>query len=151
MKNREVILTDLRRRRIKFVCSSAQSFVSDDGKEDLTTARKSFFIAQNPPLISAYLNIGGSNYEGGYGIAVDSSGDAYVTGTTNSTDFPIMNPLQPANGGGFDAFMAKLNPSGSALVYSTYLGGSGDDYGYGSAVDSSGNATRTSLSSSAST
>ena len=57
-----------------------------------------------------------------------------------STNFPTMNPLQPANGGGYDAFVAELNPTGSALVYSTYLGGSGDDVGYGIAVDSSGNA-----------
>ena len=76
----------------------------------------------------------------GYGIAVDSSGNAYVTGSTCSTDFPTMNPLQPANGGGDDAFVTKLNPTGSALVYSTYLGGSGSDVGNGIAVDSSGNA-----------
>ena len=51
-----------------------------------------------------------------------------------------MNPLQPTCGGSVDAFVAKFNASGSALVYSTYLGGSGDDYGLGIALDSSGNA-----------
>ena len=72
----------------------------------------------------------GGNGDGGNGIAVDSSGNAYVTGYTTSTNFPTMNPLQPVNGGGtYDAFVTKLNPSGSALVYSTYLGGSGDDIG----------------------
>jgi len=72
---------------------------------------------------------------------VDGSGNAYVTGWTDSSDFPTTNPLQPANGGGDgDAFVAKLNPVGSALVYSTYLGGSGYDFGFGIAVDSSGNA-----------
>jgi hypothetical protein len=89
-------------------------------------------------VYSTYL--GGSAFDLGFGIAVDSSGSAYVTGWTNSTDFPTMNPLQPANGGSDDAFVAKLNPAGSALVYSTYLGGSGADQGAGIAVDGSGNA-----------
>jgi Bacterial Ig-like domain (group 3)/Beta-propeller repeat len=84
--------------------------------------------------------LGGSGAEFGNGVAVDSTGNAYVTGQTNSLDFPTENPLQPANGGGLDAFVAKLNPSGSALVYSTYLGGSGDDLGLGIAVDSTRNA-----------
>ena len=89
-------------------------------------------------VYSTYL--GGSGDDEGYGIAVDSSGNAYVTGTTNSTDFPTMNPLQASNAGGYDAFVSKLNASGSAIVYSTYLGGSGNDNGFGIAVDSSGNA-----------
>jgi hypothetical protein len=97
-------------------------------------------------VYSTYL--GGSGYDVGIDIAVDSSGNAYVTGYTTSTDFPTMNPLQPANAGGYDAFVAQLNPSGSALVYSTYLGGSGDDLGYGIAVDSSGNAYVTGATSS---
>ena len=73
---------------------------------------------------------------------MDASGDAYVTGTTASTNFPTANPLQATLGGsGVDnAFVAKLNPAGSALVYSTYLGGSVDDFGNGIAVDTSGNA-----------
>ena len=62
----------------------------------------------------------------GNGIAVDSSGNAYVTGYTGSTDFPTVNPLQASwQAGSDDAFVTKLNPAGSALVYSTYLGGSG--------------------------
>jgi hypothetical protein len=89
-------------------------------------------------VYSTYL--GGSNYDGGYGIAVDSSGNAYVTGDTNSANFPTMNALQANSGGTSDAFVAKLNATGSALVYSTYLGGSSADYGFSVAVDSSGNA-----------
>jgi hypothetical protein len=100
----------------------------------------------DPLLYSTYL--GGSGVDSGYGIAVDSSGNAYVTGSTTSTDFPTMNPLQPANGGGSDAFVTKINPSGSALVYSTYLGGSGDDWGQGIAVDTSGNAYVTGITTS---
>jgi len=89
-------------------------------------------------VYSTYL--GGSNYDSGTSIAVDSSGNAYVTGYTYSTDFPTMNALQGTTAGSGDVFVAKLNPTGSALVYSTYLGGSGIDYGYGIAADASGNA-----------
>jgi hypothetical protein len=93
-------------------------------------------------VYSTYL--AGSNQDTGLGIAVDSSGNAFVTGVTCSTDFPTMNPLQPNYGGGGvycgDAFVTKLNPTGSALVYSTYLGGSNQDVGFGIAVDSTGNA-----------
>ncbi len=102
------------------------------------------FVTEINPTGSALVYstyLGGSSYDGGYGIAVDSAGNAYVIGWTSSTNFPTMNPLQPTYGGGtYDAFLAKINPSGSALVYSTYLGGSGDDEGQGIAVDSAGNA-----------
>ncbi len=84
--------------------------------------------------------LGGSSIDWGYGIGVDVYGNAYVTGFTNSLDFPTANPLQPTYHGGMDAFVAKLNASGTALVYSTYLGGSSNDWGYGIAVDLSGNA-----------
>ncbi len=91
-------------------------------------------------VYSTYL--GGNRGDEGFGIAVDSSGNAYVTGDTDSTDFPgaSSSPIQSALGGGLDAFVTKLNAAGSALVYSTYLGGSGFDQGLGIAVDSSGNA-----------
>ena len=87
---------------------------------------------------STYL--GGSGADDGFGIAVDGLGNAYVTGTTESTNFPTANALQPTSGGSYDAFVTKINASGSALVYSTYLGGSGGDSGFGIAVDGSGNA-----------
>jgi uncharacterized repeat protein (TIGR01451 family) len=71
--------------------------------------------------------LGGTGDDRGTGIAVNSSGAAYVTGFTSSTNFPTVTPLQISNGGGFDAFVAKLNPAGTALLYSTYLGGSGNE------------------------
>src|SRR5262249_12994264 len=73
------------------------------------------------------------------GIAVDASGNAYVTGSTYSNDFPTVNALQGTNGGGFDAFVTKLNSSG-AVLYSTFLGGGFNDQGFGIAVDASGKA-----------
>jgi len=86
--------------------------------------------------------IGGSNVEDGSGIAVDGSGNAYVTGWTYSTDYDVTpGAFQTTYGGGYyDAFVTKLNASGSGLVYSTYIGGNGDDGGIGIAVDGSGNA-----------
>ena len=100
-------------------------------------------------LYSTYL--GGSGCEAGRGIAVDAAGNAYITGATNSPTFPTVNPLQASLGGGScapfdggaaytcpDAFVAKLNPSGSALVYSTYLGGNSLDDAAAIAIDSAG-------------
>jgi hypothetical protein len=83
---------------------------------------------------------GGSGTDEGVAIAVDASGNAYLTGNTTSLDFPTANPLQPANAGLTNAFVAKLTADGSALVYSTYLGGSYFDEGHGLAVDGDGNA-----------
>ena len=83
---------------------------------------------------STYL--GGSGWDEGQSIAVDSSGNAYVTGYTRSTNFPTNNAYQGTYGGSGDAFVAKLSATGNSLVYSTYLGGSGGDEGFGIAVDS---------------
>jgi chitobiase/beta-hexosaminidase-like protein/beta-propeller repeat-containing protein len=90
-------------------------------------------------LYATYL--GGAGDEWGTGIAVDTAGSAYVTGWTISSDFPLMNAFQPAHGGALhDAFVAALDPSGSSLLYSTYLGGSDDDSAAKVAVDGAGNA-----------
>jgi len=86
--------------------------------------------------------LGGSAPDRGYAIAVDRLGSAHITGATSSFDFPTRNPIQPALTanftGGLDTFITKLNPEGSDLVFSTYLGGEGFDVGYGIAVDSPG-------------
>jgi len=92
------------------------------------------------PTLAYSTYLGGSGYDVARAIAVDSTGAAYVTGATDSTDFPTQNPIQSGMAGQWDVFVTKLNPAGSALVYSTYLGGSGGDAGDGIAVDSSGNA-----------
>jgi hypothetical protein len=83
-----------------------------------------------------------STYLGGNGddtaseIVADSDGNAYVSGPTSSTDFPTLNPFQADNAGGYDLFVTKVNAIGSALIYSTYLGGSGDEFNRGTAIDS---------------
>lgn len=92
----------------------------------------------NDILYSTYL--GGNNTTIATAIDVDRFGNAYVTGTTSSTNFPTSNPLQSSFRGASDAFVAKVNEDGSDLVYSTYLGGRGLDTGTDIAVDQRGNA-----------
>src|SRR5262249_45858297 len=92
----------------------------------------------DPSLIfSTYLGGGGDDY--GVRVAVDSTGNVYVVGRTQSTNFPTQTPYQPANAGNVDVFISKLDPSGSTLLYATYLGGSGEDDGMGIAVDNANN------------
>ncbi len=104
------------------------------------------------PVLSYSTFLGGNSYDGAYSIAVDASGNAYVTGWTSSTDFATTSgAFQTTFGGGDfngDAFVTKLNPTGSTLVYSTYLGGSSNEYGHYIAVDASGNAYVTGVTSS---
>ena len=97
-------------------------------------------LNQNGDALVYSTYLGGSGYDAGYGIALDRAGNAYITGYTNSTNFPTQNPLQAAKGGDYDAFITKLNQNGDALLYSTYLGGSRLDNGTGIAVDRAGNA-----------
>jgi hypothetical protein len=92
------------------------------------------------PVLSYSTYLGGSGTDEGNGIAVDASGNAYVTGSTTSVNFPTKNAFQSNNGGLGNAFVTKLNASGSALIYSTYLGGNMMDDGNAIAVDYSGNA-----------
>jgi len=89
-------------------------------------------------VYSTYL--GGGSDDLGTGIAVDAAGSAYVTGRTNSGDFPTLHAVQPLNRGSFDAYITKLTPAGNALVYSTFLGAGGDDFGNAIAVDGAGDA-----------
>jgi len=89
-------------------------------------------------LYTAFLGGGGLEYPAG--IAVGSLGHVYVTGGTQSGDFPTTNALQSVNAGSWDAFVARLSPGGDALLYSTYLGGSDADWPVGIAVDALGNA-----------
>jgi photosystem II stability/assembly factor-like uncharacterized protein len=106
------------------------------------------FTSGGSPGYFTYL--GGENTDIGWGIAADSSGNAYITGQTNSASFPTANAIQPTNGGSAgDGFVTKINSAGSALVYSTFLGGSDVDSSRGIALDASGNAYVAGLTSSA--
>jgi Beta-propeller repeat len=124
------------------------AFIKADNYSSFVTK---FNAAGSALVYSTFLGGGFSS-----GIAVDSAGNAYVTGSTSATDFPTKHPLQATyaggttNGGayGADAFVTELNGTGSKLVYSTYLGGSGQDYANGIAVDGSGDAYVTGTSSS---
>lgn len=89
-------------------------------------------------VYSTYL--GGAQDDYARGIAVTSAGAAYLVGTTFSNNFPKVSPLQATLSGTYDAFVTELTPAGSALAYSTYLGGSGTEYGNAIALDTMGNA-----------
>ncbi len=134
--------------------TASSNFPAKTDKFQATPAGADAFVAKlnaggSALVYSTYF--GGSGNDQGSGIAVDALGNAYVTGFTRSANFPTTpNAFQARFGGGFwDAFVAKVKADGSALVYSTYLGGSGDDWGLGIALDSSGNAYLTGVSSSA--
>ncbi len=114
---------------------------SSDGSVGFTLGRydRGRSLILDPTLeYSTYL--GGSGADYGYDVAVDGSGNAYVTGATFSPDFPLAGPIQGSERGFGDIFVSKVSPNGSTLVYSTYLGGNDSDVGFGIAVDGAGNA-----------
>ena len=86
---------------------------------------------------SSYL--GGSGPDQGRGITLDKSGNVLVSGYTTSSNFPTLAAIQPVNAGGGDAFIAKLNPTASTLLYGTYLGGTAEEWGYDLKLDAAGN------------
>jgi len=90
------------------------------------------------PVLAYSTYLGGTSDDYGHAIAVDNSGSAYIFGQTGSNDFPTAGPLQASRAGSWDAFITKMNSSGTALVYSTYLGGTGLEQAYGIAVDGAG-------------
>ena len=87
-----------------------------------------------------YADAFGNGNTTGLGIATDATGATYITGYVNGPGYPTVDPFQPTFGGAGDAFVTKLNPAGTTLIYSTFLGGGGIDYGQAIAVDSAGQA-----------
>jgi hypothetical protein len=79
------------------------------------------------PVLEYSTYLGGGGNDSGLGIKVDSAGNAYIAGVTSASDFPVKTAAQTVTRGGTDAFVTKLNASGSDIIYSTYLGGSGND------------------------
>jgi hypothetical protein len=90
------------------------------------------------PALSYSTYLGGSGSDYGYNMAIDASGNAFVVGTTASSNFPTHNPLQPY-GGNTDTFVAEINPTGTGLIYCTFLGGKGTDFASYMALNSAGN------------
>jgi uncharacterized repeat protein (TIGR01451 family) len=102
-----------------------------------TYDRRRTLVIDPAVTFSSYL--GGSNNDRAAGVSFDSAKNVYVAGSTASNDFPTLNSSQ-VYGGGFDIFVTKMNPAGTAQIYSTYVGGSGDDLSTAIKVDAIGNA-----------
>jgi uncharacterized protein (TIGR03437 family) len=123
--------------------ASADFPVTAGGFQSPNTGGTDAFLVKVNPAGSALAysaRLGGSGDEVGWGVAVDSQGNAYVAGVTMSSDFPVtagayQTTTHPGNN---EVFVTKVNPAGSSLVYSTFLGGSGSDIPYGIALDSKG-------------
>ena len=117
--------------------------------QDVKNGIQDAFVLKLDPSGSLVFStfLGGSGQEDAKGIAVDATGSAYVTGWTLSTDFPLLDSLQPQFAAFREVFVTKLNPSGSALVYSSYFVGRSRDEGAAIAVDSTGNAYVTGIAS----
>jgi uncharacterized protein (TIGR03437 family) len=101
------------------------------------------FISKLPPGLTTFaysILLAGSNNDVAVGVALDSASNAYIVGYTGSTDYPVTSGVaQTSSAGGADIFVSGINAAGTNFIFSTYLGGSGDDLGYGIAVDSSNN------------
>ena len=122
---------------------SAYMAGSTDSVEFSSLGNTDAFVVKLNPVGNerSYLAIlGGNGDDTGFDIAVDGMRNAYLVGSTDSENFTVANALQPKFGGSQDGFLAKLNPTGSATIYSTYIGGSGSDSGFGVAVDTLGSA-----------
>jgi hypothetical protein len=117
-------------------------FPAGNGLQEDSGGSADAFVVKLDPSGSSLVYatfLGGSDNDLGRGLVLDPAGNAYVSGDTHSLDFPVRNAFQSRLGGVSDGFVAKLNPTGTALLYSTYLGGSGFDSAMGIAVDTAGN------------
>jgi beta-propeller repeat-containing protein len=121
--------------------NSPDLFTVNGAQSKLSGSIDGYVIKVDPAgttiLYSTYF--GGTASDEGHSIAVDAGGNAYITGFTTSSDFPIVNGFQRTRGGVQDAYVLKLNSTGSAIVFSTYLGGTADDRGYGITIDAGNN------------
>jgi hypothetical protein len=129
------------------VDSGGNAYIAGDTDVNGTSARQVLVVKFDPSGGQVYAKtFGGSNDSSGYGIAVDSLGNAYVTGYTGASDFPVtagafQTVFQGPTYTLCDAFVAKLDPTGATLLYSTFLGGNtSTDIGHAIAIDSAGNA-----------
>lgn len=121
---------------------TVSAFQSKNGNTIANSGGDAFIVKLNAQgnalMYSTYL--GGASDDLATSIAVDAQDNAYVTGFTNSANFPVVNALQNRSSGGFDAFLTKINVAGNSLAYSTYFGGSDNDFGNSIVVDKTNNA-----------
>lgn len=90
------------------------------------------------PIVLTATYLGGTLFDNADAVALDDAGNIYILGETDSTDFPTVNPLQPANSGSVDIFVSKFDPTGTVQLWSTYLGGSGADTARDFSLDDAG-------------
>ena len=105
------------------------SVLSAQGNNAIDNSRDAFIVKINPDgtELEYLIYLGGSSEEEGSGLYLDVDGSVYLCGTTASTDFPVVNAFRSSNAGGRDAYVTKINPAGTELIFSTYLGGSAHD------------------------
>ncbi len=123
--------------------TSSTDLPASGGARHYTGGGVDAFVASFSPATGQLVYctyLGGTGDDRAFGIAVDAANNTYITGWTSSINFPVVGALQSTLKGARDAFVAKINPSGNALLYSTYLGGAGVDTGNAIAVDSFGQA-----------
>lgn len=127
--------------------SNTLTFAPNAGILNSYNAAGDAFVCELNPGLSAgaslvwFRYLGGSLADSANGVALDSGGDVYLTGSTVSQDFPVLDAFQAKYAGGnADAFVTQLSPDGSTLLYSSFLGGTNTDIGNGIAVDQNGNA-----------
>jgi uncharacterized protein (TIGR03437 family) len=121
--------------------TSADDFPIKNGFQSTRHGQNAFVtkLAADGGAILSSTFLGGSQFDYGYAIAIDPSGNIYLAGQTSSTDFPLKNAFQPSFGGGYsDVFLAELNATADRLLYATYIGGSGADFPGQVAVDGNG-------------
>ncbi len=105
------------------------------GLQDVFVRKMNFYSG----VVAYSTYLGGSGFDWGSGVAIDTAGNAYITGYTSSLNFPTTGSVQPTFTGGYDAFVSMLNTTGGVLAFSTYYGGSGIDQANTIAIDASGN------------
>ena len=129
--------------------TSSTDFPTQSAIQSTSGGSTDAFVTEFTPdgsklAFSTYL--GGTGQDRAFGIALDSVGGVYVTGDTQSVNFPVAaGSFQPVNNGGGDAFVSKFAPGGGSLAYSTFLGGTANDQGTAIAVDDSGQAAVTGI------